>query len=103
MTRVTGDIISSSRRNSGGRRLVLKTLQHPALPQICPVWDDTSAQFWTKQRLRGSGVFPQTSLADFFVFTCRLVCGEFRSGLVGRYLTVLDLKMSCRALSASVR
>ena len=26
-----------------------------------------------------------------------------RSGLVGRYLTVLDLKTSCRALSASVR
>ena len=26
-----------------------------------------------------------------------------RSGLVGRDLTVLDLKMSCRALSASVR
>ena len=41
-------------------------------------------------------------------FTRRLVCGEFRqvcdkSGLVGRYLTVLDLKTSCRALSASVR
>ena len=26
-----------------------------------------------------------------------------KSGLVGRYLTVLDLKTSCRALSASVR
>ena len=26
-----------------------------------------------------------------------------RSGLVGRYLTVLDLKTSCRTLSASVR
>ena len=26
-----------------------------------------------------------------------------RSGLVGLYLTVLDLKTSCRALSASVR
>ena len=26
-----------------------------------------------------------------------------KSGLVGRYLTVLDLKMPCRALSASVR
>ena len=36
------------------------------------------------------------------------MCGEFRqdktrSGLVGRYLTMLDLKTSCRALSASVR
>ena len=26
-----------------------------------------------------------------------------KSGLVGRYLTVLDLKTSCRALSGSVR
>ena len=26
-----------------------------------------------------------------------------KSGLVGRYLTVLDLKTSCRALSATVR
>jgi len=33
----------------------------------------------------------------------RQVCDNARSGLVGRYLTVLDLKTSCRALSASVR
>ena len=64
--------------------------------------------FWT---LRSHLRPPHTS--RFFVgrqkvFPCRLVCGEFRqvcatrSGLVGRYLTVLDLKTSCRALSASV-
>ena len=38
------------------------------------------------------------------IFTCRLMRGELtKSGFVGRYLTVLDLKTSCRALSASVR
>ena len=48
------------------------------------------------------------NLACTGCFVCQLVCGEFRqsatrSGLVGRYLTVLGLKTSCRALSASVR
>ena len=40
------------------------------------------------------------------IFTCRLVCGEFRQfcDKIGACrVTVLDLRTSCRALSASVR
>ena len=64
-------------------------------------------------RLRETSVLRPPHTSRFFVggqkiFTCRLVCGEFRqvcgrSGLVGRYLRVRDLKTSCRVLSASVR
>ena len=43
---------------------------------------------------------PHTS--RFFVGRKKILTAT-KPGLVGRYLTVLDLKTSCRALSASVR
>ena len=43
------------------------------------------------------------TLAEFLSTDKDLRLSATRSGLVGRYLTMLDLKTSCRASSASVR
>ena len=53
---------------------------------------------WEKKHLRAVGSYSCHTLADK-----KSDKSATKSGLVGRYLTLLDLKTSCWALSASVR
>ena len=69
----------------------------------------STAFLWSLQGITFDHLRPPHT-SRFFVgrqkiFTCRPVCGELRQvcDRIGRNLTVLDLKTSCRALSASVQ